>query len=136
VFAAGDIASYVEPRQGHRVRIEHWRVAAQQGRVAACNMLGQAQPFDKVPLFWSAQHGKGFYYVGHADEWDEVVVHGDANDGRLLAYYLGGGSLVAVLGAGRNREIVAIEECLRLQRLPPLAQIRADTVDWVAQAVG
>jgi hypothetical protein len=63
-------------------------------------------------------------------------VHGDANDGRLLAYYLGGGSLVAVLGAGRNREIVAIEECLRLQRLPPLAQIRADTVDWVAQAVG
>ena len=39
LFAAGDVATFPDARDGRRVRIEHWRVAGQQGRVAALNML-------------------------------------------------------------------------------------------------
>src|ERR1044071_2426773 len=38
VYAAGDIAYFPNPRTGERQRIEHWRTAMQQGRVAAHNM--------------------------------------------------------------------------------------------------
>ena len=35
IYAAGDIARYPDWRTGEPTRIEHWRVAAEQGRVAA-----------------------------------------------------------------------------------------------------
>ena len=40
LFAAGDVCAYPAVKTGQRVRIEHWDVAMQQGRVAANNMLG------------------------------------------------------------------------------------------------
>lgn len=49
VWAVGDIASYPAP-EGRR-RIEHWRVAQQQGRLAAKNMLGEHHAFDQGAVF-------------------------------------------------------------------------------------
>ena len=40
LWAAGDIASFPYRGDGAPIRVEHWRVAQQQGRVAALNMLG------------------------------------------------------------------------------------------------
>lgn len=53
LFAAGDVCAYPAVKTGQRVRIEHWDVAMQQGRIAACNMLGKFQPFTTTPFFWS-----------------------------------------------------------------------------------
>lgn len=58
LFAAGDVCAYPAVKTGQRVRIEHWDVAMQQGRVAAQNMLGKFQPFTTTPFFWSG-HGVG-----------------------------------------------------------------------------
>jgi NADPH-dependent 2,4-dienoyl-CoA reductase/sulfur reductase-like enzyme/nitrite reductase/ring-hydroxylating ferredoxin subunit len=41
VYAAGDIAYFPSPHTGERQRIEHWRTALQQGRIAAHNMCGK-----------------------------------------------------------------------------------------------
>ena len=57
--------------------VEHWRVAMQQGRVAALNMLGREAMFDAVPYFWTIHFMKRLDYVGHAESWDEVAVDGD-----------------------------------------------------------
>src|ERR1700722_6287185 len=40
IFAAGDVANFPLPDRGSRVRIEHWRVAQEQARTAAANMMG------------------------------------------------------------------------------------------------
>jgi NADPH-dependent 2,4-dienoyl-CoA reductase/sulfur reductase-like enzyme/nitrite reductase/ring-hydroxylating ferredoxin subunit len=135
LFAAGDIAAFPDPRSGERVRVEHWRVAMQQGRVAALGMLGRATRFTQVPLFWSLQHGTGCYYVGHAPQWDELIVHGSLPGSELLVYYLKDEQLLAALGAGKNREMAAIEECMRRGRVPEAAALRANRVDWPALLV-
>merc|ERR1711862_1089230 len=74
LFAAGDVCTYPSVRTGTQVRIEHWDVATQQGRVAAKNMLGMFQPFTTVPFFWSQLFGKNLRFVGHApDILDRVI---------------------------------------------------------------
>lgn len=135
LYAAGDIAAFPDPLSGERIRIEHWRVAGQQGRVAARNMAGHATPFTQVPFFWTRQFNQNLRYVGHASSWDEVVVDGDLGQKNFLAYYVKGGQVRAVAGAGRDKALCAIEECLRLRKMPSLAALK-DGVDWEAQLRG
>ncbi len=132
VYAAGDLARYPDPFTGEAVRVEHWRLAMQHGRAAAHSMAGQEDAFTGVPLFWTKQHGVGLRYVGHAESWDEVVIDGDLGAHEFLAYYLNKGKLRAVLGAQRDAELCVIEERFRLGTLPPVEDIRAHKVAWLA----
>lgn len=133
LYAAGDLARYPDPVSGERIRVEHWRLAMQHGRTAAHNMAGRDVPFGGVPLFWTKQHGVGLRYVGHAPEWDEVVIDGNLEERDFLAYYFKGDRVLAVLGAQRDAELCVIEECMRLNEMPGAGEIRDHSVDWQAQ---
>ncbi|AZI88718.1 pyridine nucleotide-disulfide oxidoreductase [Kosakonia sp. CCTCC M2018092] len=100
IWAVGDIATYPAP-EGPR-RIEHWRVAQQQGRIAALNMLGESQPFDRVPFFWTTHFGTRFEYLGYAREWDSMKMLGSFENKRFAVLYGQEGMLKAVLSCGEN----------------------------------
>jgi 3-phenylpropionate/trans-cinnamate dioxygenase ferredoxin reductase subunit len=88
IYAAGDIANAQHPFYGTRVRIEHWFNAANQGPVAAANMLGKAEPYDRIPYFYSDQFDTKMEYSGHAPDWDEVVFRGDPETRTFMAFWL------------------------------------------------
>ncbi len=98
VWAAGDIAQF--PSASGPLRIEHWRVAQQQGRVAAKNMLGQGEAFDRVPFFWTAQFGTRYEYLGYAKEWDDYRLVGSLKEKTFAALYGQKGKLAAVVSCG------------------------------------
>jgi NADPH-dependent 2,4-dienoyl-CoA reductase/sulfur reductase-like enzyme len=77
IFAAGDVASWPDPRSGRRVRIEHWAVAQMMGQTAARNVLGMNERFDTVPFFWSQHYDAVISSVGHAPEWDRADIDVD-----------------------------------------------------------
>ena len=106
LYAAGDIARF--PHHGTPIRVEHWRVAEQQGRTAALNMMGQGVRYDAVPVFWTIQYLKRLDYIGHAKDWDDVVVHGDLEKPEFLAYYVKDGRVVAAAGLDRDKETAAL----------------------------
>ncbi len=124
LYAAGDIACYPDPRAGGRVRIEHWRTAEQQGRVAARNMAGRDAPFDGVPFFWTRQFDAGLLYVGHAASWDEIIYHGEVSSRDFLAFYLKDDRVLAVAGMNRDREMAAAEELMRLGHMLTHDQVK------------
>jgi NADPH-dependent 2,4-dienoyl-CoA reductase/sulfur reductase-like enzyme/nitrite reductase/ring-hydroxylating ferredoxin subunit len=124
LYAAGDITRFPDARTGERVRIEHWRTAQQQGRVAAHNMAGKPTAFDGVPFFWTRQFDAGLLYVGHAPSWDGIIYQGDVAAQDFLAFYVKGGRVVAVAGMNRDREMAAAEELMRLDRMPTLDQLK------------
>ena len=124
LYAAGDIASFPHHGDGEPIRVEHWRVAQQHGRVAALNMLGRNTRYDAVPFFWTIQYMKRLDYVGHAASWDEVVLHGDLDKPEFLAYYVKDGRVAAAAGLGRDGDTAALIELFARRR------------DWQAAELG
>ncbi len=107
IYAAGDVAEYHSVvHDGRPIRIEHWDVAFNQGKVAAQNMLGQGRDYDVVPYFFSdLSDWASLEYVGPASDWDEEIVRGSIDDGEFSVFYLGGGRLRAALSVGRSADL-------------------------------
>ncbi|MDX1546163.1 MAG: FAD-dependent oxidoreductase [Rhodothermales bacterium] len=133
LYAAGDVARFPDWRTGDAVRIEHWRLAGQHGRLAGLNAAGRPTAFRSVPFFWTAHFGTNLRYVGHAGDYDEVLFDGDPDDRDFIAYYVRGGAVRAALGVGRDQQMAALEELMRREELPSLESLRAGSVDLVAQ---
>ncbi|RZK12559.1 MAG: NAD(P)/FAD-dependent oxidoreductase, partial [Hymenobacter sp.] len=126
VYAAGDIARFPLAATGQSARIEHWRLAQQHGAVAARNMLGQQQPYAAAPFFWTQQYGKSLRYAGHAEQWDELIYHGELAKQDFLAFYVQAGRIAAVAGMGRDADIIYITELLSKGQMPAPAELREE----------
>jgi NADPH-dependent 2,4-dienoyl-CoA reductase/sulfur reductase-like enzyme len=75
VYAAGDIAEM--SFKGERIRVEHWGMAEQQGRVAAFHMADGSDRravLEAVPFFWTKQYGTSVRYVGYCSKPDKILV--------------------------------------------------------------
>ena len=128
VYAAGDIAHY--PANGKPVRIEHWKVACQQGRVAGMNMAGARLKYQAVPFFWSAQQDKVLGYVGHVKDYEQTIVEGDLDGDSFLVHYAKGGAIRATLSLFRDADLCAIQELMLEGRMPGPEEVKKG-VDWV-----
>jgi 3-phenylpropionate/trans-cinnamate dioxygenase ferredoxin reductase component len=109
VYAAGDVANARHPFYGRHLRVEHWDTALHQGPVAARNMLGGAEPYARIPYFFSDQYETGMEYSGHATEWDEVVFRGDPGAHEFIAFWLKDERLVA----GMNMNVWDVADPIR-----------------------
>lgn len=109
VFAAGDIASWPDPRLG-RIRVEHWVVAQLQGQTAARNMIGAAEPFALSPFFWSRHYDLQINYVGHGARDDKRRVEGDPmKHDCTVTYSDPKGTIVAQADLNRDRSNLLAE---------------------------
>ncbi|HLU65096.1 MAG TPA: FAD-dependent oxidoreductase, partial [Kofleriaceae bacterium] len=113
IFAAGDLARFPDGRAGGSMRIEHWVVAQRMGQVAARAMLGHKVVFDAVPFFWSQHYDVPIAYVGHAEEWDQVTVHGSIEQRSCVVAFRQDGRVLAAASIFRDRESLQIEAALQ-----------------------
>ncbi|KAI0648919.1 hypothetical protein C8Q79DRAFT_903656 [Trametes meyenii] len=125
VYAVGDIALYPQPGTSESRRIEHWNVAGNQGRAVGKTIAeGKGQPFVKVPVFWSAQ-GQQLRYCGVGAGYDDVIIDGNPEELKFVAYYAKGGKIVAVASMQKDPIVVKASELLRLGLMPSAAEIKA-----------
>ncbi|ALF60142.1 FAD-dependent oxidoreductase [Psychrobacter urativorans] len=138
VYALGDIAN-ADGQMG-RLRIEHWRVALQHGLVTAAAILKDDSVHsldERVPFFWTMQYGKSLRYSGHAKTPDYNILIGSPDTLNYIEYYFDdeddNSRATAASTLGRDKELVAFGELLRLGHTPTRAQINAG-FDIIAQA--
>lgn len=109
IYAAGDIAAWPYAATGERIRVEHWAVAQQQGRVAARNLLGAKEPYRQVPFFWSQHYDVSLNYVGHAAKWDRIDQQGEPEERDCAFTYYQDGKRMAVVSIFRDRASLEAE---------------------------
>ena len=90
IFAVGDIANQDHPSLGTRVRVEHWANALNQPAAAAAAIVGDPQPYDELPYFYTDQYDLGMEYVGYAPagSYADVVIRGDLESREFIAFWL------------------------------------------------
>ncbi len=109
VYAAGDVASWLNPVFGVRQRMENWTAAAEQGAAAARNALDpdSAKPYGTVPYFWSDWYDVRIQFVGLPDADEVLLVDGDVDkDGRWVALYRREDRLIGALTVNGQTEIM------------------------------
>lgn len=121
-YAAGDICRYPNFLSNEHVRIEHWDVAQQQGRVAARNMLGKGEAYRTVPYFWSAQYG-GIRYCGHAGKFDNIVYQNKLQENKILAFFVTNNKISAVASVNMDPYVSCAAELFRLGLMPTVEQV-------------
>uniref|UniRef100_A0A8C8A3C6 Apoptosis inducing factor mitochondria associated 3 n=1 Tax=Otus sunia TaxID=257818 RepID=A0A8C8A3C6_9STRI len=88
VFAAGDAVTFpLALRNNKKVNVPHWQMAHMHGRVAALNMLAHGMEISTVPYLWTAMFGKSIRYAGHGEGFDDVVIQGDLDELKFVAFY-------------------------------------------------
>ena len=97
IYAAGDVANFLNPALGRRTRVEHEDNANTMGDVAGQNMAGAGRRYDHLPFFYSDLFKLGYEAVGEVDvrhqtvaDWKEPMQEG-------IVYYLEGGRVRGVL---------------------------------------
>ncbi|KAI6649260.1 Apotosis inducing factor-3 [Oopsacas minuta] len=128
IFAAGDIAMFPSPfGYGESVRIEHWQIALNHGRVAAMNILKRQTPVDTVPFFWTVLFGKSVRYCGYSRGYDKFVFEGSIADLKFVGYYLREGKLVAVVGLNSDPKVSHYANKMKIGQFSTLEELRQTT---------
>ncbi|MFN2135642.1 MAG: NAD(P)/FAD-dependent oxidoreductase [Candidatus Promineifilaceae bacterium] len=105
VLAAGDVTRYKDILYDRPLHIEHWDNAVEQGRHAARVMLGEYQPYEHVPYFFSDEFDLSFDFWGDSQGAAEVVHRGDVQSGKFSVWWLAAnGRLLAAFVMDRPKE--------------------------------
>jgi len=121
VYAAGDVARWRNDLFAEEMRVEHWTNAAEQGALAARNLLataagGERTPYAPVPFFWSDQHRHRIQFLGRAattgGDRVEVAV-GDPAHHRFVALYGRGDRLWGALGVNTPKLVMPYRRLLQ-----------------------
>jgi NADPH-dependent 2,4-dienoyl-CoA reductase/sulfur reductase-like enzyme len=118
IYAAGDIVRWYNALFDEEMRVEHWTNAAEQGALAATNLLAEATgqrttPYAPVPFFWSEQYDRRVQFLGRASGDDEVkVVSGSIAERQFVALYGNRGRLRGVLGVNAPRQVMPFRALL------------------------
>ncbi|MFC1712572.1 NAD(P)/FAD-dependent oxidoreductase [Candidatus Poribacteria bacterium] len=129
IYAAGDIANFVDWRTGEHIRAGHWRLAAEQGRVAAHNMVGKEEEFRSISLFWTTQFDFSLLYVGHVTDWDEIIFHGDLSQRDFAAFYVKHNKVLAAAGGGDSFKTSDVFKLMSIDKMPTPDQLRNGPID-------
>lgn len=118
VYAAGDMVRWYNALFEEEMRVEHWTNAAEQGAVAASNLIAEATgqrtaSYAPVPFFWSEQYDRRIQFLGRAHAHHEVrVVSGSIADRQFVALYGDGRRLRGVLGMNAPRQVMPFRNLL------------------------
>jgi len=108
VYAAGDVARWVNPWSGRSTRLEHWAAAGDQAVAVARNALTQdRRPCSVTPYFWSEWYGHRIQLLGEPADEVELLGAGGATD-PFLAQYRFDGQLVGAFGLDRTGPVMKL----------------------------
>jgi len=104
IFAAGDVANYLDTIFHKRRRVEHWDNAVSQGQHWAALVRGDRKPFSHVPYFFSDVFDLSYELWGDSEGATQTFTRGDLNSSSFSVWWLKQGRLVSAFAMNRPDE--------------------------------
>ena len=105
VYAIGDCAAHANPyADGAVIRLESVQNAHDMAVCAARGIMGDAQPYDALPWFWSNQYDLKLQTVGLSLDHDAEVIRGSIKERSFAVVYLREGRVIALDCVNRTRD--------------------------------
>jgi 3-phenylpropionate/trans-cinnamate dioxygenase ferredoxin reductase component len=118
IFAAGDVANYLDIIFDKRRRVEHWDNAVSQGQHWASLVRGDRKPFSHVPYFFSDVFDLSYELWGDSEGSTQTVARGDLNSSSFSVWWLKQGRLVSAFAMNRpDEERQAAAEWVKAKQL-------------------
>uniref|UniRef100_A0A8B9NTC0 Apoptosis-inducing factor 3 n=1 Tax=Apteryx owenii TaxID=8824 RepID=A0A8B9NTC0_APTOW len=132
VFAAGDAVTFpLALRNNKKVNVPHWQMAHMHGRIAALNMLAHGMEISTVPYLWTAMFGKSIRYAGHGEGFDDVVIQGDLDELKFVAFYTKSDEVVAVASMNYDPIVSKVAEVLAAGRTIRKRDVETGDMSWL-----
>ncbi|MCH2488418.1 MAG: FAD-dependent oxidoreductase [Erythrobacter sp.] len=107
IYAIGDCAAHANPYADSAViRLESVQNAHDMATCTAKAIMGDKQPYEAVPWFWSNQYDLKLQTVGLSLDHDEAVLRGDPEARSFSVVYLKEGRVIAVDCVNRVKDYV------------------------------
>jgi NADPH-dependent 2,4-dienoyl-CoA reductase/sulfur reductase-like enzyme len=114
VYAAGDVANYLDPIFGKRRRVEHWGHAEYCGQLAGQNMAGANKTYDLLTYVWSDIFDLHLQFAGDESEYDQVLLRGRFEDKAFTVLFLKQHVLTAYFAVNTgSRDFLALQRLIR-----------------------
>jgi 3-phenylpropionate/trans-cinnamate dioxygenase ferredoxin reductase subunit len=97
IYAAGDVANFLNPALGKRIRVEHEDNANTMGEIAGRNLAGAGRRYDHLPMFYSDLFDLGYEAVGDVSARLQTVADWKEKFREGVVYYLEAGRVRGVL---------------------------------------
>ncbi len=105
IYAIGDCAAHANSYADNAVvRLESVQNANDMASVAARAIMGDKQPYDAVPWFWSNQYDLRLQTVGLSIDHDATVLRGDPAQRKFSVVYLKEGKVIALDCVNNTRD--------------------------------
>ena len=128
VFAIGDCAAHSSSfADGAVIRLESVQNANDMATCAARAIMGEPQPYQATPWFWSNQYDLRLQTVGLSIGYDATVVRGDPVARSFSVIYLKGGRVIALDCVNMVKDYVQGRKLVENRSTPEVERL-ADTV--------
>ena len=117
IYAAGDVANYLDPLFSKHRRVEHWGHAEYTGQLAGQNMSGARNPYDLLTYVWSDIFDLHLEFAGDESEHDQVVTRGRLEDRSFMLLYLKQHALRAYFAVNASaKEFQPLQRLIRTKK--------------------
>ncbi|XP_033123203.1 apoptosis-inducing factor 3-like [Anneissia japonica] len=131
IYAAGDIVEFpLSIANDAKVNIGHWQMAHAHGRTAALNILEQETEVNSVPYFWTQLFGKSLRFAGYSVGADDVIIDGNMEELKFVAYYTKGDCVVAAASMNCDPVVSQFAEFLMSGKDLLKSEIQSDPSCW------
>ena len=116
IYAAGDVANYMDPLFGKRRRVEHWGHAEYCGQLAGQNMAGDRKAYDLLTYVWSDIFDRHLEFAGDESEHDQILLRGRLEAPPFAMFYLKAHEMKAYFAVNASAKDLPVLQKLIKQR--------------------
>ncbi len=96
IFSAGDCTFHTNSLYENKLRLESVHNAIEQARTVASSIIGNNEPYNQVPCFWSDQYNLKLKVAGIRDNYDSQFILGEIEDEKFAIFFIKEQRIVAV----------------------------------------